>query len=219
MPYWIGFGDIHDSIGNIERIPGMETAAGVILSGDLTNIGGAQQAERVIGAVRTRNPTVYAQIGNMDTPGVDDFLSQGAINIHRRGLMLDGDVALVGVGYSNPTPFMTPSEVPDQALGEWLDEAYARVRSARHVLLVSHTPPHDTKADRLGDGTPVGSQAVRAFIERAQPEVCLTGHIHEARGVDTIGRTTIVNPGMLSAGGYVRIVFDGAKLSATLGAI
>jgi Icc-related predicted phosphoesterase len=41
----------------------------------------------------------------------------------------------------------------------------------------------------------VGSSAVRDAIEKYQPLLVLTGHIHESRGVVKIGRTTIVNPG------------------------
>ena len=42
---------------------------------------------------------------------------------------------------------------------------------------------------------PVGSTAVRSVIERHQPLLGLHGHIHEARGAKTIGRTVCLNPG------------------------
>lgn len=71
------------------------------------------------------------------------------------------------------------------------------------LLLVSHTPPHATACDRLHNGTPVGSTAVRDFIQKYQPEICLCGHIHESRAEDRLGRTLVINPGTLSAGGYV----------------
>jgi hypothetical protein len=32
--------------------------------------------------------------------------------------------------------------------------------------------------------------------EKYQPDLCRAGHIHEGKGVNTIGRTTIINPGM-----------------------
>jgi Icc-related predicted phosphoesterase len=49
---------------------------------------------------------------------------------------------------------------------------------------------------------------VRAFLERVQPRLCVTGHIHESRAVDAIGKTVVINPGPLAAGGYVRIDID-----------
>jgi Icc-related predicted phosphoesterase len=42
---------------------------------------------------------------------------------------------------------------------------------------------------------PVGSTAVRTFIERVQPMLSLHGHIHESRGLARLGRTVAINPG------------------------
>ena len=77
---------------------------------------------------------------------------------------------------------------------------------------------HDqnTTTDLLPGGQHVGSRSVRDFIERVQPEVCLTGHIHEAVSRDTIGRTQVLNPGMLSLGGYVHISLTGGRLAAEI---
>ena len=55
-------------------------------------------------------------------------------------------------------------------------------------------------------GKHVGSESVRAFIDQHEPLVCLTGHIHEGRGVDTIAGCPVINPGRLSEGGYARVV-------------
>ena len=63
----------------------------------------------------------------------------------------------------------------------------------------------------------VGSTAVREFIEEAQPDICLCGHIHESRAVDRIGRTVVVNPGALAGGGYVLVRSNAGQLSVELG--
>jgi uncharacterized protein len=66
---------------------------------------------------------------------------------------------------------------------------------ARTVYVV-HTPPFATTLDRLQGGiTPIGSRALRAFIERRQPPLTLHGHVHESPGVERMGRTVCVNPG------------------------
>jgi Icc-related predicted phosphoesterase len=63
----------------------------------------------------------------------------------------------------------------------------------------------------VGFGRSVGSKAVRQFIEKYQPDVCVTGHIHESKAVDRIGKTQIINPGLFGSGGYVMIrLLDGA---------
>jgi Icc-related predicted phosphoesterase len=214
--YWIGFGDIHEDLGTLGRIPGLAGAAGIIVSGDMTNRGRAPQARQVIEAVRALNPVIYAQIGNMDYAEAGDYLDGEGMNIHGRGIVLAPGVGMLGVGGSTPTPFATPSEFPEEQLAQWLDAAHAEVRDCASLLLVAHNPPLDTTTDRMGSGQHVGSRAVRAFIERVQPDVCLTGHIHEARAVDAIGRTQIVNPGALSRGGYAVITLDHGRLTAEL---
>jgi Icc-related predicted phosphoesterase len=57
---------------------------------------------------------------------------------------------------------------------------------------------------------------VRRFIEDVQPDVCLTGHIHEARSEDQIGKTRIVNPGLFEEGGYAVIRLENGQLTIRL---
>ena len=63
----------------------------------------------------------------------------------------------------------------------------------------------------------VGSKAVRAFLESAQPEICVCGHIHEGRGEERLGACHVLNPGLVSEGGYVRVDLENGALSASLG--
>lgn len=214
--YWIAFGDIHGQTGNIARIPGIHGAEGVIVTGDLTNHGGPAEVMAVVEAARAVNPRVLAQIGNMDKPAADKALFDAEMNLHRSGRELAPGLGIMGVGYSTPTPFGTPSEVQEDVIAEWLRQTHKLIDDCERLVLVSHTPPHGTATDVLGSGAHVGSKAVREFIERVQPEVCITGHIHESRAEDVIGRTRVINPGALAAGGYVRLTWDGGEVSAAL---
>jgi Icc-related predicted phosphoesterase len=66
---------------------------------------------------------------------------------------------------------------------------------ARTVYVI-HSPPFATTLDRLNGGmTPIGSRALRTFIDRRQPLLTLHGHIHESPGVERLGRTVCANPG------------------------
>jgi uncharacterized protein len=56
---------------------------------------------------------------------------------------------------------------------------------------------------------------LRALVEREQPDVVLCGHIHEARGLDTVGPTHVVNPGPVSAGHYA-VVEAREEITVTL---
>jgi len=70
-------------------------------------------------------------------------------------------------------------------------------------LMVSHQPPYGTLNDQVSPGFHVGSKAIRGFIEKQQPLICFTGHIHEGTGIDHIGDTAVVNPGPAGTGSYV----------------
>ncbi len=91
-------------------------------------------------------------------------------------------------------------------------EHYDRHRAIRQELaeapsapdpwfLVCHVPPYGTQLDRLPDTPqPIGSRAIRDFIQERQPRCALHGHIHYSPGVtgsviDRVGRTVCINPG------------------------
>ena len=212
----VSFGDVHMAIPQMQKIAvELATADLIILSGDLTNFGGRADAEKVVYAAKNYCPHVLALPGNVDKPDVLDFLQAEQINLHRESRQLN-ELSIFGCGGSNITPFHTPLEFEDAELGAMLAEAYAGVRNAPVRLMVCHTPPHATKLDRLTTGTPVGSRAVRQFIEQHQPQVCITGHIHESPGVDQIGRTKILNAGHFGAGGYIIAWYKEGTLDAEL---
>lgn len=214
--YWIAFGDIHESTGILPLIPGLREADGVIITGDITNRGSREAAREVINAVANENRTIHAQPGNMDTDRVQAYLDEQGINMHLSVRELAPGLGLMGVGLSAPTPFGTPGEVEDSVLQGWLDETHAKANGIGTLIAAIHEPPHGSKVDVINGGHHVGSHGVRAFIERVQPALAITGHIHESKGVDTIGSTTVINPGMLAGGGFVRIEFQDGKLTAEL---
>lgn len=213
---WIAVGDIHGHMDNFSKIPELKQAEGVIISGDLTNLGGAEQARAVIDAIKAAGLPVLAQIGNMDKEGVDSWLSQAGINLHCQVHELAPGTAIFGIGGSTPTPFNTPSEFSEAMYAQWLNAMWEKARQYPHTILVSHNPPKDTLCDAISGGVHVGSAAVREFIEKNQPELCICGHIHEGRAVDHIDRTEIINPGQLCDGGYVAITLKDGCLSAAL---
>jgi Icc-related predicted phosphoesterase len=200
----------------IERLaPALRTADVAILTGDLTNFGEPDDAFRVVDAVRAHCPTVWAVTGNLDMAWVIGALQARGISLHGEGRRV-GELGVFGCGGSNITPMDTPTEFEEHELRAILERAHAIVADAPRQLMICHTPPFDTRLDRLMNGTPVGSPAVRAFIESHRPQVCVVGHIHEGRGVDRVGDTLVLNAGALRDGGYVVVEDDGAELHAEL---
>ena len=215
-PFWIAIGDIHGHVSRIEDVPGISQAQGVLVSGDITDYGSRALAENLIGRIEHVNPNILAVIGNMDTREVEEVLEEKGYNAHARATDLGFGVGLIGVGYSTPTPFGTPSEVSEAQLQAWLDQAVQGAKNYEHLILMAHNPPFDTQTDRVSFNQPVGSHTVREFIEKYQPDVCVTGHIHESRAVDQVGKTQVINPGLFGSGGYVMIRLLDGLLQAEL---
>jgi len=211
----ISFGDVHMRPEKARKIPEIREADCVVVNGDLTIRGGRSEALSIVDAIAGLNGKVYAQIGNMDEAEVDRMFTELGINLNGRGVVID-EVGLFGLGGSPPTPFATPSEFSEQELDNTIRQAYEDVKEARIKILFSHTPPIDTLLDRVRSGEHVGSKAVRSFLEESDCSACICGHIHEAVGADQVGSAVVINPGMLSQGGYARIEWDGEQLSATL---
>src|SRR2546429_3447609 len=103
----------------------------------------------------------------------------------------------------------TPSELEEDELRAVLERGHAAVAEAPRRLMICHTPPFDTQLDRLVNGRPVGSPAVRAFLEARRPHLALVGHIHGGPGARRVGATLLPNAGAPRHRGYV-VVEDGA---------
>lgn len=208
---WVAIGDMHDSLGRLTEIPELAHADGLLISGDITQGGGVKQAERLLEAASEHVPALLAQIGNMDRPEVTDWLEEKGWNLHATLRRLTPEVGIMGVGGSTFTPFGTPSEFPESHFSIILEQLWEHARAFKHLVLVSHNPPRDTVCDLTSQGVHVGSTALREFIENAQPDVCICGHIHEARGLDRVGRTAVVNHGAFVSGGYVLLSLETGK--------
>lgn len=88
------------------------------------------------------------------------------------------------------------------------------------TILITHSPPYNTKVDILYDGTHIGSRGVRKLIENTQPLLSLHGHIHESHRMsghiyDKIGKTICINPGD-SKTEFRGVVFDTANVEKTI---
>lgn len=203
--------DLHQDVSGLAGIGrDLAEADGVLLAGDLTHFGGAREAEQVVDAVRRFNVNVLAVPGNCDRPDAGRYLDEEGIGLDGRHVVRDG-IAFLGLGGSLPCPGRTPYERPDEELAEALVAAGRGIAAGVPLVLLSHSPPRGTAVDRVRSGAHVGSGAVRAFLLERRPILCATGHIHEARGVDTLDGTRVVNPGPLREGryGYVRIEKEG----------
>ena len=108
---------------------------------------------------------------------------------------LDGWVS----GQGGLAPHRFDPQRREPTIASALDALAARTH-AHETVFVLHSPPSGTHCDMIAGPAHVGSRAIRAFVERHQPPLVLTGHIHESPRVsssyrDAIGETVTVNPG------------------------
>ena len=164
----------------------------VVVCGDITHFGSLQQAEELLSAFDSC-PVLFVP-GNCDPPALTGSELEYAESIHGQCRNIS-NLTFIGLGGSSPSPFDTPFELSEAEIAGLLEQSRRACRTIDTMILVSHPPPRNTKLDRTSTGEHVGSFSVREFIERVKPALVLCGHIHEAVGMDKIGRTTIVNPG------------------------
>jgi uncharacterized protein len=200
--------DVHD---RFEAVPAAIGEIGavdlLIVGGDITTGGTPDDAEAAITQWRPLAPRLLALAGNMDSAAIDARLADLSIGLDARGYAF-GEVGVCGVSAAPLSPLRTPYELDDEELERRVESAFAAVADCRFRIFCPHAPPEGTACDRLRDGRHVGSAVIRSFVEREQPDLVLCGHIHEARGLDEVGRTRIVNPGPVAAGHYAVVDVD-----------
>jgi Icc-related predicted phosphoesterase len=177
----------------------------------------ALAAERLEGS----GVPVYFIPGNDDPYEIDDILatSEYAVNVDGRMMDIPGDLQLIGLGKSSPTPWQTPREVPEDQFHEEIATLTKEARDSRRTIFLIHCPPYDTKLDTaplLDDNLrpvvsagdllrgPVGSSGVRTAVEEYRPLLSVHGHIHESGGERAVGETLCINPGSEAAFGILR---------------
>lgn len=206
----ISFTDVHGGYKRVEEILKQEARCeAVIIGGDLTTFGSNAEATSAVDRFKKFGKPLLIVAGNMDPPELERVFEQQGVSINGSGVVIQ-EVGIFGASAAPFSPLHTPNEVSEEEILSRAEAGWKHVKAARWKLFVPHAPPFGTKVDVVHSGEHVGSTAVREFIERRQPDLVICGHIHEARGEDTIGRTKIVNCGPAGRGHHVIIEFNDA---------
>jgi Icc-related predicted phosphoesterase len=167
------------------------------------------------------NVPIFLIPGNDDPYEIDGALAESPYcqNVDGRVVDLPGDLQVIGSGKSNPTPWRTPREVPDDDFREELTKLADEARDPRRTIFLTHCPPYRSGLDTAplldenlrptasaGDllRGPVGSTGVRQAIEEFRPLLGVHGHIHESGGEARVRDTLCLNPGSEAAFGILR---------------
>jgi uncharacterized protein len=207
--------DIHGEAAGLEDLlPLAAECDAVVIAGDVTHLGGRAEAEAVLAPLLASGARLISVGGNMDRDGARAFLTEKGIDIHARGMVFDG-VGFMGLGGGTPSPFHSPWELSAEEARRCLASGLASVADAPYKVLVSHAPPRHTALDRTFAGVHVGSDPVRELLLTGAVDLCICGHIHEARGEDTLGRTPCVNVGPYKNGHFACVTIEEARATVT----
>ena len=154
----------------------------------------------------------YVCPGNDDMFEIDPVIaaSKTVRSVEGQVISLDDHHEMASSGWSNPTPWHTHREEPDEALGKRLEAVIAHVKDIPNAVFNFHPPPYGSGLDEAPELTKdlrlayagrsmvaVGSKAVLKAVETHKPLLTLHGHIHEGKGSRKYGRTLCLNPGSM----------------------
>jgi Icc-related predicted phosphoesterase len=156
--------------------------------------------------------------GNDDIFEIDPMIESSPCVTFAEGKVLDlGGFSMVSMGWTNPTPWDTFREAPEDELAEKIEAVAQHVPDLGRTIFNFHAPPFGTGLDDapaldenlrpMHGGAvmkAVGSVAVRDAINRHQPLLSVHGHIHESRGIKKMGRTLAINPGSVYGDGVLQ---------------
>ena len=198
--------DIHAKASTAELVSeaaDKHNADNILILGDITHFGPVGLALEYISSL---NRPVYAIPGNCDPRDLPSAISKVAKDMHGRTVTVDG-IKIVGLGGSNPTIFNTPFEISEDEILSSLDPISDGV-----TILMVHAPAFG-HLDTIPSGMMVGSESIRAIVDRYKPKAVLSGHIHEARGIKECDGVLFLNPGSAKEGYAALLTVDenGAK--------
>jgi hypothetical protein len=177
----------------------------VICPGDFTDMYNTPEgfsqldvAELIVQKLLSFGKPVLCIPGNHEPYEILDVFEEYDVNLHGRVRKID-EYELTGFGGA-ATPFNTKFEPTEEEIKQALGAKVKEVRGK--FVLVVHNPPFGTNLDKTEAGEHVGSKAVREFIEKEKPILAISAHIHEAGGIDKLGKTALFYPGASYEGFY-----------------
>ncbi|MEL6330156.1 MAG: metallophosphoesterase [Planctomycetota bacterium] len=188
----LAFSDIHRDLNAVGALADLARDADLLVgAGDFaTKRNGLQPVIDAIAAIG--RPAVLVH-GNGES---EDELRQACRGYDNLCVRHGGSVELDGVTF-----FGLGAAVPQTPFGSWSvdlsEREAARLLAAcpPDAVLVTHSPPLG-HCDRASSGSPHGSSAILACVERTRPRLVLCGHIHDSWGeTSRLGPTEICNLG------------------------
>ena len=157
----------------------------VILNGDIT---GLIETKNLIKPFIDRKERVVFVPGNWDSPETASFLSEiyGIKNLEEYYVKYK-NVGIFGIGDARAV-WTSEEETFNR-----LKKSFDKIKNLEKKIMVTHFHAAGTKSELSGFA---GSDGIRKAVEKLQPDLLISGHIHELEGIeDKIGKTRVLNVG------------------------
>jgi len=186
----LAIGDLHGDTGLVKKLAKKaeeENVDLVILAGDLTLF--EASTKNLVGPFLKSNKQVLIIPGNHESKVTADFLAEmyaPTKNIHGSSFRKN-DVGIFGAGGGDIGIY----KIKDKDLLELLRKGHAEIKDSKKKIMVTHMHHHGGGAEFSGFA---GSKAVKRAIKEFNPDLLISAHIHEARGIEErLGKTRIIN--------------------------
>ena len=186
-------GDIHGDKGLVKKLAEKakkENVDLIILAGDLTMM--EKDTKNIIGPFAKIKKPILLLHGNHESLATVDFLSEFyspyTQNLHGYSL-IKNNLGIFGAGGVDFG--VTP--ISDSEMFKTLSKAHKGIEKTKKKIMVTHAHPFKSKAEFSGFQ---GSKGVRKALKEFKPDILLSGHIHEAEGIEKkIGKTRVIHIG------------------------
>jgi len=158
----------------------------VVLLGDIT---GMVQTKNLIKPFLDKKQKVVFIPGNWETKADAEAISKlyGIKNIEKKYVIYK-NTGIFGIGSADWSLY--PDE---EKTFKHLKEQHEKIKNLEKKIMVSHLHAAGTKSEL--SGIP-GNESLRKAIDKFQPDLFISGHIHELEGVEErVGKTRVVNVG------------------------
>lgn len=192
--------DIHGNHDDIDILFEKGKVEHIFILGDITSFGSLDEAldtlEKLNKVIKTSG---YFIPGNCDPDQLFNVDRVGNIfNVHNISRPLSNTkLCVYGIGGYRITSPRIHEEI--------------REKYCSNYIFISHIPPYDTKIGKY-----MGSEEIRKWIKEIKPIASFSGHIHEARGIDYLNGSLLVNPGPFEEGYYAYGLIKGMEVNIEL---
>lgn len=217
--------DLHYALKQFDwltaKVGGFDLA---IIGGDLLDLSSALEldvqivvVEKYLNRLRERTPLLVCS-GNHDCntrTGDGECTCRWLQDCRADRLFVDGDSLELGDTLITICPWWD-GPISQAKLEEQLGQAAARRKSK--WVWINHAPPNNSPVSWTGKKY-AGDESLIKWIERYEPDLVLSGHIHNApfvsKGswIDRIGKTWVFNPGRQIGPNPAYLIFDLEKMT------